>query len=83
MYQASYNSLLSDLLQAISACFQAKLWNGPPSAARKTFPSWDLQVKNKCSITADQSPIERCLEGGIITRKNQNNPHREKTFQKA
>lgn len=80
MYQASYNSLPSDLLQAISACYQAKLWNGPPSAATQTFISWDLWLKHKCSIPADQSATESRLEGGIITRKNQNNPSHRKSI---
>lgn len=80
MYQASDNSLPSALLQAISAYYQAKLWNGPPSAADQTFPSWDLRLKKKCFITADQSAIQRHLEDGIITRKKQNDPSQKKSI---
>lgn len=80
MYQASHNSLPSDLLQAISAYFQAKLWNGPPSVARQTLISWDLRLKNKCSIRVDQSATESHLEGGIIIRKNKNNPSQRKSI---
>lgn len=79
MYRASDNSLPSALLQAISAYYQAKLWNGPPSAAGQTFPSWGLQLKKKCFITADQSAIQRCLEDGVTKMT----PHKEKAFQKA
>lgn len=84
MYPASdNNSLPSALLQAIPAYYQAKLWNGPPSAAGQTFPGWDLRLKKKCFITADQSAIQRCLEVGTITRKNQNYPtQRKKHFRR-
>lgn len=80
MYRASDNSLPSALLQAISAYYQAKLWNGPPSAAGETFPSWDLRLKKKCFITADQSAIQRCLEDGVTTKKNQNDSSQRKSI---
>lgn len=83
IYQASDNSLPSALLQAISIYYQAKLWNGPPSADGQTFPSWDLWLKKKCVITADQPALQRHLEDGIIIRKNQNYPKGDKVFQKT
>lgn len=83
IYQASDNSLPSALLQAISTYYQAKLWNGPPSADGRTFPSWDLWLKNKCIITADQPALQRHLEDSIIIRKKQNDPNREKVLQKT
>lgn len=79
IYQASDNSLPSALLQAISTYYQAKLWNGPLSADGRTFPSWDLWLKKKCIITADQPALQRHLEDSIIIRKNQNDPKQRKS----